>query len=191
MNNFFGIGTGEAVYDKRRHVNLVYYSMMFLRLLKKDRNFLILIKQIMASTSKHERADMICKNILTDYEISYLNYLRKRYNLSEDEYIIILAGETLTQGQVKSPASYLSRSNWELIIQMMYATMLSGSSYQQYVQQFVTEFLIPISSGMRGITLQSSTFRLIGENLNSCLNSGKRLFADLPYIENYIIEKIS
>ena len=191
MNNFFGIGTGDAFYNKRRHINLVYYSMMFLRLLSKDSAFLIQVKQIMApNRSKHERVDMMCKNILTDYEISYLNYLKNRYSLSEDEFITILSGETLTQGEVKSPASYLSTGNWELIVQMMYATMLSGSSYQHLVQQFVQDFLVPISSGMRGVRLQSSTFRIISESINLCLDNGKRLFSDLPYIEQYVIKKV-
>jgi len=38
--------------------------------------------------------------------------------------------------------------------------------------------------------LQPSTFRLISENMNACLNQGKRLFSDLPYIERYITEKL-
>ena len=191
MDNFFGLGTANAFYDKRRHVNLVFYTMMMLRLMKKDNSFIVQLKQILSSGyDKNARADKICEYILTDYEISYLNYLRSRYNLNEDEYITILAGETLTQGQVKSPASYQGINNWELIVQMVYATALCGSAYQGYVQQLVNNFFYPICSGMRGVTLQPSTFRLISENMNACLNQGKRLFSDLPYIERYIIEKL-
>ena len=191
MDNFFGLGTASAFYDKRRHVSLVFYTMMMLRLMKKENSFMVQLKQILSSGyDKNARADKICEYILTDYEISYLNYLRSRYNLNEDEYVTILAGETLTQGQVKSPAGYQGRENWEMIIQMMYATMLSGSAYQGYVQQLVNNFFYPICSGMKGVILQPSTFRLISENMNACLNQGKRLFSDLPYIERYIIEKL-
>ena len=87
MDNFFGLGTANAFYDKRRHVNLVFYTMMMLRLMKKENSFMVQLKQILSSGyDKNARADKICEYILTDYEISYLNYLRSRYNLNEDEY---------------------------------------------------------------------------------------------------------
>jgi hypothetical protein len=149
------------------------------------------LKQILSSGyDKNTKSDLICQHILTDLEISYLNYLRTRYGLNEEEYITILAGESLGQGQVKSPAGYQGTQNWEMIVQMFYATMLSGPAYQGYVQQLVSSFFYPFCSGMRDVTLQSSTFRLISENMNKCLDQGKRLFTDLPYIEQYVIRAI-
>jgi hypothetical protein len=191
MDNFFGLGTANSAYDKRRHVNLVYYTMMMLRFTKKDNSFMMNLKQILSSGyDKNTKSDLICQHILTDLEISYLNYLRTRYGLNEEEYITILAGESLGQGQVKSPAGYQGTQNWEMIVQMFYATMLSGPAYQGYVQQLVSSFFYPFCSGMRDVTLQSSTFRLISENMNKCLAQGKRLFTDLPYIEQYVIRAI-
>ncbi len=192
MDNFFGHGTASAAYDKRRHVNLVYYTMIMLRFVKDGNSFMMKMKQILSfGYDKETKADMICEQVLTDLEISYLNYLRGRYGLSEDEYITILSGESLGQGQVKSPAGYQGVQNWELIVQMFYATMLCGSVYQGYVQQLVTKFFYPLCSGMRGVNLQTSTFRLISENMNKCLAQGKRLFTDLPYIENYVIKQLN
>ncbi len=191
MSNFFGFDTADSSYDKRRHINLVYYSMMYLRLLSGNSLDMANIKRILSSNSNSlAKANMMRQEILSDYEVSFLNYLQKRYGLPDDDYVTILAGETLTQGVVKSPAGYTSEKNWELIIQIMYSTMLSGSSYQHLIQRLVNEFLIPISSRMRGVRLQSSTFRLISENMNSCLNQGKRQWSDLPYIEQYIISRI-
>ena len=191
MSNFFGFDTADSSYDKRRHINLVYYSMMYLRLLSGNSLDMANIKRILSSNSNSPaKANMMRQEILSDYEVSFLNYLQKRYGLPDDDYVTILAGETLTQGVVKSPAGYTSEKNWELIIQIMYSTMLSGSSYQHLIQRLVNEFLIPISSRMRGVRLQSSTFRLISENMNSCLNQGKRQWSDLPYIEQYIISRI-
>ena len=191
MSNFFGFDTADSSYDKRRHINLVYYSMMHLRLLSGNSLDMANIKRILSSNSSSlTKANMMRQEVLSDYEVSYLNYLQKRYGLPENDYVTILAGETLTQGVVKSPAGYTSEKNWELIIQIMYSTMLSGPSYQHLVQRLVSEFLIPISSGMRGIRLQSSTFRLISENMNFCLNQGKRQWSDLPYIERYVISRI-
>lgn len=191
MDNFFGLGTASSAYDKRRHINLVYYTMMMLRFTKKDNSFMMNLKQILSSGyDKNTKSDLICQHILTDLEISYLNYLRTRYGLNEEEYITILAGESLGQGQVKSPAGYQGTQNWEMIVQMFYATMLSGPAYQGYVQQLVSSFFYPFCSGMRDVTLQSSTFRLISENMNKCLDQGKRLFTDLPYIEQYVIRAI-
>lgn len=191
MSNFFGFDTADSSYDKRRHINLVYYSMMYLRLLSGNSLDMANIKRILSSNSSSlTKANMMRQEVLSDYEVSYLNYLQKRYGLPENDYVTILAGETLTQGVVKSPAGYTSEKNWELVIQIMYSTMLSGPSYQHLVQRLVSEFLIPISSRMRGIRLQSSTFRLISENMNFCLNQGKRQWSDLPYIERYVISRI-
>lgn len=191
MSNFLGFDTADSSYDKRRHINLVYYSMMYLRLLSGNSLDMANIKRILSSNSSSlTKANMMRQEVLSDYEVSYLNYLQKRYGLPENDYVTILAGETLTQGVVKSPAGYTSEKNWELIIQIMYSTMLSGPSYQHLVQRLVSEFLIPISSRMRGIRLQSSTFRLISENMNFCLNQGKRQWSDLPYIERYVISRI-
>lgn len=191
MSNFFGFDTADSSYDKRRHINLVYYSMMYLRLLSGNSLDMANIKRILSSNSSSlTKANMMRQEVLSDYEVSYLNYLQKRYGLPENDYVTILAGETLTQGVVKSPVGYTSEKNWELIIQIMYSTMLSGPSYQHLVQRLVSEFLIPISSRMRGIRLQSSTFRLISENMNFCLNQGKRQWSDLPYIERYVISRI-
>ncbi|MBO7200953.1 MAG: hypothetical protein J6V54_06105 [Bacteroidales bacterium] len=192
MNNFFGFDTANSFYDKRRHINLVYYSMMHLRLLSGDNSFIYDVKRIISSNnSSLEKAKMMRMEILTDYENSFLDYLQKRYNLSDNDYVTILSGESLTNAIVKSPAGYTSIENWELIIQIMYSTMLCGPSFQHLVQRFISEFLIPLSAGMRGVTLQRSTFRLISENLNICLEKGKRQWSDLPYIEKYIIDKIA
>ena len=191
-NNFFGFDTADSFYDERRHINLVYYSMMHLRLLSGDNLFINNVKRILSSNiATIEKANMMRKEILNDYEISFLDYLQKRYGLPDNDYITILAGESLTQGIVKSPAGYTSLRNWELIIQIMYSTMLSGPSYQHLIQRLVNNFIIPISVGMRGITLQNSTFRIMSENINFCLNQGKRNWSDLPYIEQYVINKIA
>lgn len=191
MSNFFGFDTGDNFYDKRRHINLIYYSMMHLRLLSGDNSFIQNIKQIISSNnSALTKANMMRREILNDYECSFLDYLQKRYNLSDSDYTTILSGESLTNGVVKSPAGYTSTQNWEMIIQIMYSTMLCGHSYQHLVQRFVSEFLIPLSARMRGITLQPSTFRLISENINICLAKGKRQWTDLPYIEKFVIDKI-
>jgi len=190
-NNFFGIGTANAFYDKRRHVNLVFYTMIMLRFLKKDHSFLMRYKEIGTSGyDKETRAYMICDQILTVPEVAFLDYLRGRYGLSEDEYVTILSGETHLYKEVRSPASYQGDKNWELIVQMVYATMLSGPAFQGFVQQLVNSFFSVICSGMKGVVLQNSTFRLISENMNTCLNQGKRHFSDLPYIEEYVVNKL-
>ena len=110
MDNFFGLGTANVSYDKRRHVNLVYYTMMMLRLTKKENSFMMSLQQILSSGfDKNVRADLICENILTNYEISYLNYLRGRYGLSEDEYVTILAGVTIGDGTVIGAGSVVNK----------------------------------------------------------------------------------
>lgn len=61
--------------------------MMMLRLTEIENSFLMTLRQILSSGyDKGTKSDMICEHVLTNFEISYLNYLRERYGLSENEY---------------------------------------------------------------------------------------------------------
>lgn len=191
MKDFFGINSADSFYNKRRHVNCVFYTMMHLRLMKNDKNEISRILKIAKSNGDCEdKADAMCANVLTELESSYLYYLKERYGLPNLDYARILAAEGLTQGVVKSPATYTGDENWRMIIQMFYGTMLSGPSYQDYVKNVVENFFYPFFSGMTGVMLRPSTFRILSNNINTCLNQGKRLFSDLPYIETYSIQNM-
>ena len=79
MSNFFGFDTADSSYDKRRHINLVYYSMMYLRLLSGNSLDMANIKRILSSNSSSlTKANMMRQEVLSDYEVSYLNYLQKK-----------------------------------------------------------------------------------------------------------------
>lgn len=191
MNNFFGIGTGDSSYDNRRHINVLYFVMCYARQKKDQNKFINQLRYVLSlGNDKEFRMNYICNNILSELEVSFLNYIYNRYPVTEDEYITILAGETFQNNEIRTPAGYHAKENWSLMTQMVYTTALSGPSYQNYVKNIVQEFCYPICSGMRDVKLQPSTFRLISENINSCLNQGKRLFTDLPYIENYVYERV-
>ena len=90
MSNFFGFDTADSFFDKRRHINLVYYSMMYLRFLSNNSYELNKIKQTLsANNSALTRANLMRRDILSDYEVSFLDYLQRRYDLPENDYITI------------------------------------------------------------------------------------------------------
>ena len=72
---------------------------------------------------------------------------------------------------------------------MIYATVLTGSNMQQFVQNVVQSYIFPFVSGM-GVGIRPSSPRIIGNAVQTCLNQGMRSFDDLPKIEDYALSMV-
>ena len=184
MNNFFGFNTGSSAYDKRRHLNLIYHEFMYFKLLE-NQSIAMAVKNVMAK-SINERYNIFLASILNKYESNFLYYLKNRYQVPDADFETIIAGETFKYGEVKTPAGYHQDQDWRLVIQMIYATVLTGSNMQPYVQNVVQSYIFPFASGM-GIGIKPSSPRIIGNAIQTCLNLGMRSFDDLPRIEDYAL----
>ena len=184
MNNFFGFNTGSSAYDKRRHLNLIYHEFMYFKLLE-NQSIAMAVKNVMAK-SINERYNIFLASILNKYESNFLYYLKNRYQVIDADFETIIAGETFKYGEVKTPAGYNQEQDWRLVIQMIYATVLTGSNMQPYVQSVVQSYIFPFASGM-GIGIKPSSPRIIGNAIQTCLNLGMRNFDDLPRIEDYVL----
>ena len=192
MENFFGISPGSSSFDKRRHINTIYTEFFIFRY-KKDgeKNFIVNKLIPILEKDRNERYNDIMNTILSKYEYAFLCYLMRRYNLSEDEFVTIIAGETHFNENMKTPASYSLKENYRLIIQMLYAIMCVPEYYQSCTQQVIIDFMIPIAKQIREISnIGMNKFIIISNLINEALNNDWYDFDDLPKIENYVLSRI-
>lgn len=188
MENFFGISSGSSLFDKRRHVNTIYNEFFQFRYKREgEKNFIVNKLIPILEEDRNERYRIIAQSILSDYEYSFLCYLMRRYNLSEDEFVTIIAGETHFNDSMRTPASYSLVENYRLLIHMIYATILVPEYYQSCTNQVLLGFVTDIAKQFKGI---NTSLGIIATLINECLDKGMRNFSDLPEIEDYVISRI-
>ncbi|HIY87739.1 MAG TPA: hypothetical protein H9824_03415 [Candidatus Bacteroides pullicola] len=119
-NTFFGIGKGEAFYDKRRHLNIIFLVCANYQLFATPVAVNELRHYVLNETTEVS-ASYIRNNILTVGEYNYLNMLRERYNIPINDFTTILSGIGLFSLNFKSPSKYSPKEEARLIIQMMIA----------------------------------------------------------------------
>ena len=119
-NTFFGIGKGEAFYDKRRHLNMIFLVcanyQFFVDPAPADE-----LRHYVFNESAEVSASYICNNILTAGEHNYLNMLRERYSIPVNDFTTILGGIGLLSPSFQSPSKYSQKEKARLIVQMMIA----------------------------------------------------------------------
>ena len=188
--NFFGIGLGDSFYDKRRHINIIFSIFTHYRLFAEGQSFAAALAPIIHIQDEDYLFYCFTQGILAPLEVSYLNYLKNRYNLPEEDFKTILSGYTLREKDIKSPAGYYIDDNWKLIIHMYYATLCVEPEYHKVDYQIQTSMILPFANGMRGINLDQNNYNTIVMGINDCINRGLTQFNDLPKIENYIISRL-
>ena len=191
MNNFFGIGTGLATYDNRRHVNMIYAIFMQYRIVAEGKSFMTRFVNFLKSAyNEEERAYYVRDHYLNPTEFGLLGYLFERFNLSIEEFFTIMSGRTFMDKEIKTPAGYNSEQNWRLIIHMFYTSLCVSDEHKRYEKPIITSIIMPVISGMRSINMNADKYHILTMELNTCLNNGLRNFGDLQKIESTIIPKI-
>lgn len=187
MENFFGISSGSSLFDKRRHINTIYAEFFEFRLQKEGQPFVMNKLVPILQKGKNERFNDIQNHILSDLEYSFLYYLKNRYNLSDDEFITIIAGENHFQRETKTPAGYSLEENYRLLVHMIYATLCVSEYYQSCSKQVLSGFVSSLARQFSGFNTSIGTIIAL---VNECLAKGLTNFTDLPKIENYVISKV-
>lgn len=191
MNNFFGVGTGLATYDNRRHVNMIYAIFMQYRIVAGGQSFMTMFANFLKSAyNEEERAYYVRDHYLNSTEFGFLGYLFSRFNLSIEEFFTIMSGRTFLDKEIKTPAGYNAEQNWRLIIHMLYTSLCVSDEHKRYEKQIITSTIIPVVSGMCSVNMNADKYHILTTELNTCLNKGLRDFCDLPKIESTIISKI-
>lgn len=185
--NFFGIGTGNSYYDKRRHINIVFIEMLSYHFYVNP-SFGNRIVGIVKDNSKsiEEKASDICNDIFSYDEHNYLNLLRERVQISNQEFMVIMSGIGLGQ-ESKSPASYTREQNIALLVEMIVARYYMKPQVNSAFIQ-INNMIVQLAKGMRGITITQqnaeSLFQLTQEAMTKYSNN----YA-LTQIEDFVISK--
>lgn len=185
--NFFGIGTGNSFYDKRRHINIVLIELLSYRFYinpSLGNRIVSIVKDTRKSIE--EKASDICNDILSYDEHNYLNLLRERVQISNQEFMMIMSGIGLGQ-ETKSPASYTREQNIALLVELIVARYyMTPKVNDAFIQ--INTMIMQLAKGMRGITITQqnaeSLFQLTQEAMTKYSNN----YA-LAQIEDFVISK--
>lgn len=189
MENFFGIGTADSFYDKRRHVNAVL--MIFL-----DYHFYAspgyadrLVALLKSPKSEAMMAIDICNDFLSYEEHSFMNVMREKYGLPEGDFTRIMSAISIRQDkQFRTPASYDKVENTRLLVDMVVALSIACDNFQSPAFTRMTASIGTLARGMRGITFDQAKF----ERLFHLTFEAERLYQDtgkLKQTEDYVIAR--
>lgn len=187
-NQFFGYGSCDAKYDIRRHLNVILHEFMAYKLYVNDQRALGLNILHAAELPLYEAAEYVCNDILTFDEHNFLNILRERYNVPDEDFIQIMSGRSFKDKISKSPAGYSREQNIRLLVQMAFARYYMKPQNNNAIMEINT-MIASLAQGMRGINLTpafiNNLFKLTDEAIGIYGNN----FA-MKEMEDYVINRI-
>lgn len=185
--SFFGYGSANPAYDKRRHINVIFQLLMMYKL-KVNQSALVPKLQYALSLPVRQAAEYVCNEILSYDEHNYLNLLRERYNLSIPDFTKIMSAYGCTLKENKTPVGYATRQNQELLVQMLtaryYMKPLEADAFA-YINGVIASW----SGGMRGINMNQTMFQKYDNLWRRALSLYPTNY-QLPQIENYVINNL-
>lgn len=140
-DNFFGIDTGEASYNSRRHFNIVYQAIIIytygIETVKS-------ISERLSTSTFSQLSKWIHEEILNPEHRLFLKSLKDKLNISEDEYIKITGCIGCCDKIIKSPATYNSSQKMKLLIHLAIvynkAELLSSLMLSKFIDQWCESF---------------------------------------------------
>ncbi len=188
LEDFFGYGSCDSQFDKRRHLNVVFHEMIYYRLYY-DQTTMVQCIRYADSLSLQQAAEYICNDVLTYDEHNYLNLLRERYLVNDDDFTQILSGRSLHDKLIKTPAGYGREQNIRLLVQMTVARYyLMPRDNNALVK--INTMIASIAKGMRGINLTQEFLQQLFQLTEDAMRRYGNNFA-LSAIENHVIENIT
>lgn len=188
LEDFFGYGSSSSQFDKRRHINVVFHEMIYYRLYY-DQATTVQCIRYADSLPLLQAAEYICNDVLTYEEHNYLNLLRERYHVNDDDFTQILSGRSLHDKLIKTPTGYGREQNIRLLVQMTVARYyLKPRDNNALVE--INTMIASIAKGMRGINLTQEFMQQLFQLTEDAMRRYGNNFA-LPAIENHVIESIT
>ena len=141
------------------------------------------------SLSYKQAAEYICNDVLSYEEHNYLNLLRSRYGLSEDDFIQIMSGRSLHDKLIKTPAGYDREQNIRLLVQMAIARYYMTPRNEKAIVN-INSMIASIAKGMRGINLTQSFMQQLFQLTEDAMRKFGHNYA-IPQMEDYVIKNIN
>ena len=186
--DFFGYGSCEPRYDVRRHINVIFHELIYYKLYY-DQALMVQCISYADSLSYKQAAEYICNDVLSYEEHNYLNLLRSRYGLSEDDFIQIMSGRSLHDKLIKTPAGYNREQNIRLLVQMAIARYYMTPRNENAIVN-INSMIASIAKGMRGINLTQSFMQQLFQLTEDAMRKFGHNYA-IPQMEDYVIKNIN
>lgn len=186
--DFFGYGSCEHRYDVRRHINVIFHELIYYKLYY-DQALMVQCISYADSLSYKQAAEYICNDVLSYEEHNYLNLLRSRYGLSEDDFIQIMSGRSLHDKLIKTPAGYDREQNIRLLVQMAIARYYMTPRNENAIVN-INSMIASIAKGMRGINLTQSFMQQLFQLTEDAMRKFGHNYA-IPQMEDYVVKNIN
>lgn len=186
--DFFGYGSCDFRYDIRRHINVIFHELLYYKLYY-DQTLMVKCIRHADSLPLRQAAEYICNDVLTFDEHNYLNLLRSRYDLSEEDFIQIMSGRSLHDKLIKTPAGYDKEQNIRLLVQMAIARYYMMPRNENALVN-INNMIASIANGMRGINLTQSFMQQLFQLTDDAMRKFGNNFA-IPQMEDYVIRNIN
>lgn len=187
MENFFGYNSGSTLFDKRRHLNTVFCLFANYHFILNNR-----VGQQIAYYLKNKDREaialFICNEIFSFGEHNYMNLLREKYQVLENDFLQIMGGVGLLERENKTPAGYNRQQNISLLVEMLVSRIYMQPQNPNALQQ-INNIIANIAYNMS----PQFTKREIQAIFNLSMEA-MRLYPNenmLNQIEQYVIKRLN
>lgn len=186
--DFFGYGSCDSRYDIRRHINVIFHELLYYKLYY-DQSLMVKCIRYADGLPLRQAAEYISNDVLTFDEHNYLNLLRSRYGLSDEDFIQIMSGRSLHDKLIKTPAGYGKEQNIRLLVQMAIARYYMTPRNENALVN-INSMIASIAKGMRGVNLTQSFMQQLFQLTDDAMRKFGNNFS-IPQMEDYVIKNIS
>ncbi len=162
-DNFFGLETGDAKYNARRHFNIVFSAITFYEYgMEPVRQ----ISQKLDVLSYNEMSNWLLTDVFSPLDSLFLKKLSERLNLSHDEFIKITGCIGCRDRMIKSPAKYNASQNVRILIHLAlvysHTHLMNQPAMHEYICQWCDSFHVSEDGFQRFYTLTKEAERRYG-----------------------------
>jgi hypothetical protein len=186
--DFFGYGSCDSRYDVRRHINVIFHELLYYKLYY-DQSLMVKCIRYADGLPLRQAAEYISNDVLTFDEHNYLNLLRSRYGLSDEDFIQIMSGRSLHDKLIKTPAGYGKEQNIRLLVQMAIARYYMTPRNENALVN-INSMIASIAKGMRGVNLTQSSMQQLFQLTDDAMRKFGNNFSNRQ-MEDYVIKNIS
>lgn len=186
--DFFGYGSCDSRYDVRRHINVIFHELLYYKLYY-DQSLMVKCIRYADGLPLRQAAEYISNDVLTIDEHNYLNLLRSRYGLSDEDFIQIMSGRNLHDKLIKTPAGYGKEQNIRLLVQMAIARYYMTPRNENALVN-INSMIASIAKGMRGVNLTQSFMQQLFQLTDDAMRKFGNNFSNRQ-MEDYVIKNIS
>lgn len=162
-DNFFGLETGDAKYNARRHFNIVFSAIAFYEYgMEPVRQ----ISQKLDVLTFNEMSNWLLTEVFSPLDSLFLKLLGEHLILSNDEFLKITGCIGCRDRMIKSPAKYNGAQDVKILIHLAlvysHTHLMNQPAMYEYIRQWCVSFHISEDGFQRFYTLTKEAEKRYG-----------------------------